>query len=166
MSIIGNIRHFHRTVWAVAAELRVLVMVFAIAIGPLGLSFQNCHCAFCENICLEDSCCCSIVEAEATCGCDQQCSGEQLCDSGAEQSSCDLEYDVECGCKCHVCQGDLGLAVDPEKIPAIKEAQSHAISRVRWCVDLPAAHSRVVQRYAFKHHLNRDIQTLHCRWLI
>ena len=160
-------RHFRSTVLAVTSIVRVVVMVFAIAFGPLGLTLQQCHCSSRAIPCLGDSCCCT--NGEAICG-EQECCGEHLCDVGQKPgqdcSSYCTDCDCNCDCNCHTCQCDLGLAVNPERMPAIKEVHSQALDEVRWWVEIPMAKSTLGPPEDLKFYLTRDIQSLHCRWMI
>lgn len=153
-------RYSRNSVFAVASVLRVLVMVLAISIGPLGVTFQVCHCVPCENSCQGDSCCCSNLENNSCCT--QECCGQRFCDIEAEPS----DYDGDCVCECHVCQCDLGLAVDPERMPGIKDTIPQVLDDACLCVGLAMADSSTGLPEKFEILLTRDIFALHCRWLI
>ena len=149
----------------VGLKLRVLVMVFAVALAPLGVTFKVCHCTPCESTCSGAPCCCTNLEI-ASC-CDEACCDEACCD----QHCCDIPIglaveDLECDCSCHVCQCDLGIVVDPKNFPGINDGDSPLLDDVCWFVELATPNLSASSSGNFTLPLARDIRVLHCRWLI
>ena len=148
------------TALTVGLKLRVLMLVFAVALAPLGVTFKLCHCTPCESTCSDAPCCRTNLEV-ASC-CDPACCDGQCCDIPIGFAVDDLE----CDCTCHVCQCDLGLIVDPKKFPGINDGDSPLLDDIRWYVELATANFNTVRPDNFTLPLARDLRALHCRWLI
>lgn len=149
------------TVWTAALKLRVLVMMSAVVLAPLGVSFKFCHCTPCGSNGLTAACCCSNLQA-ASC-CDEVCCDHQNCCSIPTAVAGD---DLQCGCGCHVCQCDPGLIVDPKSFPLINDGDPPLLDDICWFVELATADLSAGKPGDCALPLARDIRVLHCRWLI
>lgn len=138
----------------IAVSLRILAIVLAITLSPLGISFSMCQCSACECSQLESGCCCSDSPSSSCCSSD----GCRItCDDEENHSSCE----------CEPCQCDLGIALDPISMPGIvDDAKPTLTAPPEFPETVPADQLSLTQIDRFEVLGNSGLHAIYCRWLI
>lgn len=139
---------------SIAVSLRILAIVLAITLSPLGISFSTCQCLACECSQLESGCCCDDSPPSSCCSSD---GCRTTCDDKESHSSCE----------CDPCQCDLGITVEPVSIPKIVDAaKPFLIAPPEFSEPVPTDQLSLTQIDQFECSRDSDLHVIYCRWLI
>lgn len=147
MAIIAKTRRLTKTLRRLGANLRVAVMVAAMAFAAVGLTYQPCQCGTCD--CDQDarSCCCCSETPNSCCGCGCQ--------------------DSDNGCSCSFCMCSFQIDVEPSSLPRINDSVNPMVFATAISLTSPKPYTTALFRpdrtaVTPQTHLH----ALYCRWQI
>ena len=168
-------RSIRKAAHSVVETLRVFVIMFAIAFSPLGLSINACQCFGCECSQTDDGACpCSHPEIDSCCS-SGNCSSSGCCDPSSFRTTAsilvdstqDLDAGKECGCDCHDCHCNVGIAVDPIALPGINDASKPILDFEPEVLEtLPTPQLSQLHHELPSAVVVQQFRVIHCCWLI
>jgi len=146
-----TIQSIRKATCSIAVSLRVLVLVFAMVLSPLGFSFSTCHCSAHECGELENG---VSADSSPCCCCSTDCGSSE---SDTEGRSCE----------CDPCNCDFGIAINPILIPKIVDAAKPiSISAPDFLEPITTHQPSLRQVDRHRVSLTSNLHAVYCCWQI